>query len=100
VFINFGPHSEIARKNPASDAHGIWLSERLTTIIPNNRRMTRVREANLRSFGPLEQAILARFRLHVRSYERWALDEVTYEGVVRFPTEFESLISELVYAGT
>jgi hypothetical protein len=100
VFISFGPLSEIARRNPGSDAHGIWLSERLATIIPNNRRMIRVLEANLRLFGPPEQTILARFRLHVRSYERWVLNEVTYEGVVRFPTEFESLISGLVYAGT
>lgn len=47
VFTNFGPHSEIARKNPESDAHGIWLSERLGTIIPNNRRMLNVIEANI-----------------------------------------------------
>jgi hypothetical protein len=32
VFKSFGPHSEIARKNPNSDAHKIWLSERLSTI--------------------------------------------------------------------
>ena len=29
IFSNFGPSSEIARTNPESDAHGIWLSERL-----------------------------------------------------------------------
>ena len=100
AFINFGPHSEIARKNPESDAHGVWLSERLTTIIPNNRRMLGVIEANTGLFDPEEQTILARFGLHVRSYDQWVHDEITYEGVVRFPAEFEALIGELAHART
>lgn len=97
AFVNFGPHSEIARNNPESDAHGVWLSERLATIIPNNRRMLRVTEANSDLFDPDEQAVLARFGLHVRTYNRWVQDEITYEGVVRFPIEFEALISKLAH---
>jgi hypothetical protein len=27
VFLSFGPRSEIARRNPESDAHGVWVSE-------------------------------------------------------------------------
>ena len=98
VFNTFGPHSEIARKNPGSDAHGVWLSERLATIIPNNRRMLDVIESNSGLFDPEEQAVLARFGLHVRSYDQCVQDEITYEGVVRFPAEFEALISELAHA--
>lgn len=100
VFFNFGPHSDIARRNPESDAHGVWLSERLTTIIPNNRHMLDVIEANSNFFDPVEQATLARFRLHVRSYDRWVGAEITYEAVVRFPTEFEALVLELAHART
>ena len=29
VFLSYGPKSEIARKNPESDAHGVWLSEKV-----------------------------------------------------------------------
>ena len=98
VFCNFGPHSEIARRNPESDAHGVWLSERLTTIIPNNRKMVAVAETYLDFFTSSEQAIIGKFRLHVRTYDRWVRDETSYEGVVRFPTEFEALVTELANA--
>lgn len=98
VFCSFGPHSEIARRNPESDAHSVWLSERLTTIIPNNRKMVAVAETYLDLFAPSEQAIIGKFRLHVRTYDRWVRDETSYEGVVRFPTEFESLVTELANA--
>lgn len=98
AFINFGPHSEIARKNPHSDAHKLWLSERLATIVPNNRRILAVISANRELFAAEEQSILARFDMHVRSYERWVDDDISYEGVVRFPLEFAQLIERLAHA--
>lgn len=98
AFINFGPRSEIARRNPQSDAHKIWLFERLSTIVPNNRRILAAINANRELFAPEEQPILARFDMHVRSYELWVNDDITYEGVVRFPAEFEELIKRLVHA--
>jgi len=99
VFLAYGPHSEIARRNPESDAHGIWLSERLSTIIPNNRIMAKLVSANSGLFTPDEQVILKKFELHARSYERWVNEETTYESVVRFPTDFDKLISEVAHAG-
>jgi hypothetical protein len=97
AFINFGPRSEIARKNPFSDAHKMWLSERLSTILPNNRSIQTVIASNSNLFAADEQAILARFGMHVRSYERWANDEISYEAVIRFPPDFETLIEGLVH---
>jgi hypothetical protein len=98
VFTNYGPHSEIARKNPESEAHAVWLGERLSTIVPNNRRMAEIAAAHANLFNPDEQKILATFEVHVRGYERWVEDEASYEGVVRFPKEFETLMSELARA--
>jgi hypothetical protein len=100
VFLAYGPHSEIVKKNPESDAHAIWLSERLATIVPNNRKIAEIVTANSDLFTPSEQAILNKYALHTRSYEAWVTDEVSYEGVVRFPEEFDKLISELTDAGT
>jgi hypothetical protein len=100
VFLAFGPHSEVARRNPESDAHGMWLSERLSTIIPNNRLIAEITSANSGLFSAEEQVILNRFELHARSYERWVRDEISYEGVVRFPTDFEKLISEVAHVRT
>jgi hypothetical protein len=95
VFLSYGPKSEIARTNPESDAHGVWLSERLATIVPNNRKIAEIVTANSALFTPAEQTILNKFALHARSYEAWVTDDVTYEVVVRFPEEFDKLISEL-----
>lgn len=98
VFLSFGPRSEIARRNPESDAHGVWVSERLATIIPNNRKIVEIIEANSGLFTAAEQAVLKKFSLHARSYEGWVTDDVSYEGVVRFPEEFDKLITGLADA--
>jgi len=98
VFLAYGPHSEIARKNPESDVQGIWLSERLATIVPNNRKIAEIVTANSNLFTSTEQTVLTKFALHARSYEAWVTDDVSYEGVVRFPEEFERLILEIVNA--
>lgn len=99
VFEKYGPHSEIARKNPESDAHRIWLAERFSTLVPNNRKIAEIMNTNRRLFATEEQAIVSEFLLHARSYERWVNDEITYEGVIRFPPEFEKLITEVSRGG-
>jgi len=99
VFKSFGPKSEIARKNLESDAHAIWLSERLATIVPNNRKIAEIVVANKDLFTPAEQVTLNKFALHARGYEKWVDDEVSYEGVVRFPEEVDEMISEMVDGG-
>lgn len=98
VFLMHGPASEIARRNPHSDAHVLWLDERLSTIVPNNRALLSLVDQNKGLFSPQEQKVLSKFQAHVRSYERWVEDEVSYEGVVRFPTDFQKLIEELASA--
>jgi hypothetical protein len=100
VFLAYGPRSDIARKNPDSDAHLIWVAERLATIVPNNRKMMALIEQNIDHFSPCEQEVLLKFRTHARGYERWVLDEVSYEGISRFPPEFHALIEELASAST
>ncbi|WP_159008523.1 HNH endonuclease [Bradyrhizobium sp. S69] len=95
VFKNYGPRSEIARKNPESDAHAAWLSMRLSTIVPNNRRIAELTSKNANLFSADEQNTLAEFEVHASGYEKWVNNETSYEGVVRFPASFETLIQEL-----
>jgi hypothetical protein len=97
-FTNYGPHSEAAKRNPESAAHSIWLSERLSTIIPNNRKILEIVTSCKSLFKPEEQEILATFILHAKSYEKWVQDDLPYEAVVRFPLKFKSIISEIVSA--
>jgi hypothetical protein len=101
VWLSYGPLSEFARKNPNNDAaYAVWLSERLGTIVPNNRRIAEVLNEGVHAFTPAEQRIIADFELHARSYERWVADEIAYEGVVRFPKAFADLIEETLHAST
>jgi hypothetical protein len=92
VFLSYGPHSEIARRNPESDAHATWVEERLATIVPNNRNIAAAIEAHRNLFEPEDSGVIARFLQHVRSYERWVSEDATYEGVTRFPIEFDELM--------
>lgn len=100
IFSSYGPHSEIARKNPLSDAHEVWKIERLATIVPNNRIMATLLDRNIKLFTSDEQRIISKFLIHVRSYDRWVCDEISYESVIRYPTDFSELMRMLAHAGT
>jgi hypothetical protein len=90
----FGPLSDIARKNPHSDgAYAAWTSERLSTIVPNNRRICEILRVSQGNFTNAEQQIIASFLIHSRSYEQWVEDKISYEGVLQFPLEFDDLIN-------
>jgi hypothetical protein len=99
VWLQFGPFSEIATKNPHSEsAHAIWMSERFSRIVPNNRLITKMLESNRGFFPAEEQKQISSFLAHARSYERWVQDEMTYEAVSRFPKEFDDMIKKYANA--
>ena len=101
AWLSFGPLSDVAKQNPHSAAaHAAWLSERLGTIVPNNRRIAKLLTDEAESFHPQDQSTIAAFLLHARSYEQWVSGSVSYEGVRRFPTPFADLIKEAVRAGS
>ncbi|WP_424945892.1 HNH endonuclease [Candidatus Spongiihabitans sp.] len=93
VWLQYGPSSENARKHPNSDAvYAIWLSERLSTIVPNNRVIGGLLNNYRNLFDRPAQGIVSQFLVHVKSYEKWVNDEIPYQAVLRFPVEFEDLI--------
>jgi len=100
IFINYGPKSDIARKRPESDAHKTWLLARAATIVPNNKYISTLVRSNLHLFSAEEQSIIAKYRTHVSSYEKWVNDETSYEGVVRYPEDFDVLIRGVINAST
>lgn len=101
AWLNFGPYSDIAARNPHSEsAYETWLLERLTTIVPNNRRISFVLQSSAAHLLPADQVPVAAFLQHARSYERWVADEISYEGVQRFPASFASMIESAENAST
>lgn len=90
----YGPLSYVAQKNPHSEKiHAIWLSERLSTIVPNNRIIVGLLKANRNLFSMSEQLIVSQFLTHSKSYEMWVRDEAPYQAVLRFPVDFHRLIT-------
>lgn len=89
----YGPISENARKNPNSEQiHAMWTSERLSTIVPNNREIVKILKENRVLFTRNEQKLVSRFIQHVESYEKWVKDQIPYNAVERFPADFDTLI--------
>ena len=99
AWLSYGPTSDLARKNPHSDqAYAIWVTERLATIVPNNRKIRQLIEESQTKFKPSDQSTLAAFLIHAGSYEQWVEDEIDYGSVVKFPTEFLDRIREIADA--
>lgn len=93
AWLQYGPLSDVAQKNPHSDEiYAVWIFERLSTIVPNNRIIADLLEANRNLFSRQEQAIISQFLSHVKSYEKWVQDEIPYQAVTQFPVDFEYLI--------
>jgi len=99
-WAQFGPQSELARSQPFSEeAYEVWVSERLSVIVPNNRKIAAAVAENEAVFALSDLEVLESFSLHARSYERWVRDEIPYAAVVRFPPAFDAFIREMANGG-
>ena len=81
AWLQYGPLSELAQKNPHSDEiYAVWTSERLSTIVPNNRRIVNILTLYRNLFDRYNQPIVSRFLSHANSYEKWVNDELPYKA--------------------
>lgn len=93
VWLQYGPLSESARKNPHSEEiYAVWFFERLSTIVPNNRIIVSLLNTHRKLFNKQAQSIISSFITHANSYEKWVNDEIPYQAVLPFPKDFENLI--------
>ncbi len=95
AWLQYGPLSKLAQKNPHSDEiYAVWTSERLSTIVPNNRKIVNILLDYRNFFDRTEQTIISKFLSHAKSYEILVNDEIPYQAVMQFPVDFEQLILE------
>jgi HNH endonuclease len=95
AWLKYGPNSDLAQRNPNSDSlYQLWISERLSTIVPNNRAVTKLLADHRMLFPRTQQSIISKFLSHAKSYESWVQDDIPYQGVERFPVDFDALIRE------
>lgn len=90
IFQQYGPHIEAAR-NPESGAAEQWRRKMLTRILPNNRRILAVLDANRHLLDDGEKSIVERFRQHLDDLEAFHI-EGNSQDASRFPNELSNIL--------
>lgn len=95
IWAHYGPQSQAAGR-PDSEAHQVWLARVLDTVIPNNRTVRRILEANVGLLNAEECVTLRAFRRHETSFARRHLDgEFDPTGAVFPPGMNTVLLDEI-----
>lgn len=89
IFQEYGPRTD-ERFNPESTLPNQWLRKIRTKIIPNNRKILRLCDANCRHLTPKEYVLVERFRQHVDDFEAKHLVGVEDNGH-QFPDGFANV---------
>jgi hypothetical protein len=90
IFRQYGPAIESA-SNPESGAAEQWKRKMIARILPNNRRMLSILDANRHLLRDGEQEVVERFRQHVDDLEAVHF-EGSREDASRFPAGFEMVL--------
>jgi hypothetical protein len=90
IFQNYGPHIDAAR-NPESGAAEQWKRKMLTRILPNNRRVLTVLDANRQLLTEGEKASLEKFRQHIDDLEAFHIEDSRLDGT-QFPAEISEIL--------
>jgi hypothetical protein len=93
VFEKYGPDNDY-RYDPESSLARTWRTKMLSTILPNNRRIARILDANRRHMADGEKLTMARFQQHISDLEaRHVLDDPV-AGAERFPAGMERIFKD------
>lgn len=89
IFERYGPHIDAAR-NPEGGAAEQWKRKMLTRILPNNRRLLSIFDANRDLLRDDEKKTLESFRQHVDDLEAFHVAGIKENGS-RFPAEMTTI---------
>jgi len=82
------------RYDPESGLARTWRTKMLSTLLPNNRRIARILDANRRHLTEEEKATMARFQQHISDLEARHVLEVSVADAERFPAGTERLFKD------
>jgi len=91
IFSTYGPMTD-ERFNPESTLPRLWRRKIRTKIIPNNRKILSLCDANRSHLLPEEEMLLEAFRQHVDDFEAKHLLGVEEHGS-RFPEGFDAILA-------
>jgi hypothetical protein len=86
IHRQYGPESPEAG-DPLSTAAGTWRREALRVILPNNRRIIEISEANDELLDPADRDALARFKVHADGFAYNRISGDKDPSVPTFPEE-------------
>jgi hypothetical protein len=69
LWSTFGPHSKTALADPGSNLHIIWTLRKLDRIVPTNRKIINVMEANQELLNDRALQAFIEFKLHAGAFE-------------------------------
>jgi hypothetical protein len=93
IFATYGPHNEY-RLYPDSDLAQVWRRKVRTKILPNNRRVLALIDANEHLLAPHERDALEAFRQHVDDLEVRHLSLGPRVPGARFPDAMEAVFRD------
>lgn len=94
IFEIYGPRGE-CRFNPESDMPDHWLRKIRSNILPNNRKILAMSDANRVHMTADELSTLEMYRQHVDDFESKHIGEYKVGGI-QFPTEMSNIFEERV----
>jgi hypothetical protein len=97
IFEKYGPNNDY-RDNPESDLARVWERKMRAIILPNNRKILTVLEANRRHLNGQEVKALEAFRQHIDDLEAKHIGEGGRDVASRFPAGMNDILTETYHA--
>ena len=93
VFDQYGPNNDY-RQDPESDLAKVWQRKMRAIILPNNRKVLTILDANHRHLSEIEAKTLEAFRQHIDDLEAKHIGEGGGDVASRFPAGMSDILTE------
>lgn len=91
VFDQYGPNNDYS-EDPESEIARVWQRKMRAIILPNNRKVLTILDANRRHLSEHESKTLELFRQHIDDLEAKHVGEGTGDVASRFPEEMNEIL--------
>lgn len=92
IFDQYGPNNDY-REDPESELSAIWQRKMRAIILPNNRKVISVLDANRHHLSETELKALEAFRQHIDDLESKHIGEGGGDIASRFPTSMNNILA-------
>jgi hypothetical protein len=92
VFDQYGPHNDY-RHDPESEFANVWQRKMRAIILPNNRKILVILDANRSYLSELEMKTLEAFRQHIDDLEARHIGEGNKDIASRYPGGMDKILT-------